>query len=123
MNVRTEFISRLQTGVTLVSSRVHRIKAPQTTAKPFITVELQDPGRKYVFGGTSGLSIAVMSATSVATTYNGAAAVAAQVETAMEGWPAAKAEVQEVNMVDETEEYYDDAELYGVTQTFQIFHT
>lgn len=123
MNVRTEFITRIKTAATLVSNRVHRIKAPQSSAKPYIAVILQDPGRQYVFGGTSGLSIAMMQAMSVATTYDGAAAVAAQVETAMEGWPAAKSEVQAVNMTDESEDYDVETEFYTVTQTFQIFHT
>lgn len=123
MNVRTEFISRLKAGVALVSNRVHRIKAPQTSAKPYIVIILQDPGRKYVFGGTSGLSIALMQAVSVATTYDGAAAVAAQVESAMEGWPAANAEVQAVNLVEESEDYEVETELYTVSQTFQVFHT
>lgn len=122
MNITEELISRLKSAVALVSSRVHRIKAPQTTLKPYIAVRQSQNGRRYVFNAVSTLSDPVVEIMCFATTYAGAAAVATQVITAVEGWPGANALVQTALLIDRNEDYEVETEIYSVSLEFQIYH-
>lgn len=120
MNIRTSFIDRLKSACPSVSNRVHRIKAPQNTSFPYIATTQSEPGREYVFGGTSTLFRPQMMAVCVAKTYDAAAAVGAEVIAAVEGW--STSDVQAANLISEVEDYEVETELYTVTLTFQIFH-
>jgi len=120
--MKDKLVTRLNTIVTNVSSRTYPNLAPQGTTAPFLVYSVPAKIRDYTMSGFSQFTKIWFLIKVYATTKTSAESTAAQVITAMDGWPATDSKINAVFVQSEKDGKEVDTSLYFVNQIVEIQH-
>lgn len=124
MSLHGAIQTRLNAQVSSVSSRIYRLRAPQSAASPFCTYRVVSDVPVRSLTGTATNGITRIEITSWADTHTQAKATAVEVLAALNQWSgtADSTVIQSANPDDETELWDDDHQLYGIPQDFVVMY-
>ena len=125
MTVRDEIFARLSSGSTtlaaLIGTRVYRTKLPQNPTLPAVTYWKVSGNRLHDLTGPTGQSDPRFQVSCWARTSATAEDVAEAVRVRLDGWTSTGG-VQVAELVNETDLYDDEVEIYHVALDFVLMH-
>ena len=125
MTIRDDIYSRLTTGSTaltaLIGTRAYRTKLPQNPTLPAVTYWKVSGNRLHDLTGPVGVSDPRVQVSCWARAADDAEDVAEAVRVTLDGWTSTGG-VQASELVNETDLYDDDVEVYQIALDFVLMH-